>query len=272
LHGTPHELFTLAAEMFANAVERRRLQRTTDDHRQALAHALRLGTMSELATGLAHELNQPLAAMASYAGACMRRIEAGTIDGPELTDLLGRVSNEALRAGEIIRRLRAHVGKGRPRRSSHRVDEIVASVLSLLDGMAADHDVQIFAEIEDGLPRVLVDATEIEQVLINLVQNGIDSIVEHDGPRREISIHANCIDRGAVTITVADTGGGIVPEALDTLFDQFSSTKAKGLGLGLAICRLIVVSHGGTITGGLGGDGGAVFKITLPVAMDMGSI
>jgi C4-dicarboxylate-specific signal transduction histidine kinase len=152
------------------------------------------------------------------------------------------------------------------------VEDIVESVLSLLGGPADEYDVRISAMIEEGLPRVLVDATEIEQVLINLVQNGIDSIVEHDGERREISIHAKLVERGMVEITVADTGGGIVPEVLDTLFDQFSSTKAKGLGLGLAICRLIVVSHGGTITAGLGTDGGAVFKITLPVLMDTGSI
>lgn len=269
---TPSALFALAAEMFANALERKRLQIESDEHRAALAHALRLGTMTELATGLAHELNQPLAAMANYADACSRRIDAGTIDPEETQELLGRVSAEAMRAGEIIRRLRAHVRKGGPRRAPHRVEEILESVIRLLTASAYGHDVRFETEIEENLPAVMVDATEIEQVLINLLQNAIESIVAHGGDEREVQILAACRDERMVEISVRDSGGGIAPAAAKTLFDQFSSTKAEGLGLGLAICRLIVESHGGEIKGEPAPDRGAIFAITLPKVLDPGTV
>jgi signal transduction histidine kinase len=268
LHGTSHALFALAAEMFANELDRNRLQTEADEHRAALAHALRVGTMAELATGLAHELNQPLAAMSNYADACSRRIDAGTIDPEETKELLGRVSGEAMRAGDIIRRLRAHVRKGGPHRAPHRVEAILDSVIGLLNAPALDQNVSIVTDIETDLPTVMVDATEIEQVLINLIQNAMESIADHGKDEREVQVHARVLDDRMVEVSVRDTGGGIAPEAAETLFDQFSSTKAEGLGLGLAICRLIVDSHGGMIEGRPNPEGGAVFRITLPRVLE----
>jgi C4-dicarboxylate-specific signal transduction histidine kinase len=252
-----------------NAVLRKRAEETLRRHQAELAHALRLGTMGELATGLAHELNQPLAAISNYARGCERRLEA---DG-ELADVeailsaVRQVSEQALRAGQVIHRLRAHVRKSESRRDWCDVNRLVVEAMELVEGDARQLGVELRVELASEPARVQVDAIQVEQVLHNLVRNALDSVEESgDGPRR-VDILVCRVSEDTVEIRVVDTGKGLAPDRLESVFDAFETTKREGLGLGLSIARSIVDTHGGKIWADANPDRGATFTFTLPVPL-----
>lgn len=225
-----------------------------------LVHLSRLSAMGAMASTLAHELNQPLTAIANYARG-FRRVAGPIVGSDLLADALTGMEDSAHRAGDIVRRLRAYVTKGDVEQQPEDVAELVkeACVLALLDANALGVTYSI--DIGDRLPSVLVDRVQIQQVLVNLVRNAIEAMKECE--RRHLSISARQ-DGKMVEVRVCDTGPGIADAMRDELFTPFASTKADGMGVGLSICRTIVESHGGRIWSEDNRDGGTVFRFTVP--------
>ena len=254
--------------------QRRRDEEETRRLQAELTHALRLGTMGEMATGFAHELNQPLAAIANYAVGCRRRIEQGETNLAVLVPALVRIAEEAQRAGEIIRRIRGFVSKRPPTVTDVDLAEVAGTSVSLIENEARHARIALVVDLPSQLPRALGDAVSIQQVLINLIRNAVEAVAERDAPdssARRVLISAVLQGR-AIEVTVADTGRGIPPEVRDRLFEPFFTTKATGTGMGLSICRTIIEALGGRITVDSTEGEGTRFSFTLPLAGAEGGI
>lgn len=228
-----------------------------------MAHLLRVSAMGEMAAQLAHELTQPLGAIANYAAGCRRRLEATPGQPAELIGAVDRIGREALRAGEIIRRLRGLVRKAEPRRMPVDVNALVREVAELLDGEARERGVAIDLSLQPALPDVDADAVEIEQVLINLARNALEAMQESPGDTPTLTVATRLQDAALVEVTVRDTGPGLANGA-EVIFEPFHTTKPHGLGMGLAISRTIVEAHGGTLAALPNPIRGATFRFTLP--------
>jgi two-component system sensor kinase FixL len=240
-------------------------ERTAAQAQQRLTHVARLSTMGEMAAGLAHEINQPLAAITTYAQACQRLLERS--EAPELADIresLAQISRQALRAGEVIRRLRAFVANREVRKEPIGCNRLLEDLVTLARPDLRAHDVQLKLEVQAELPEVMADAIQLQQVLINLFRNAIDATLQNGASRREITLRAVDTPEG-VAISVHDHGTGVEPGALAMLFNPFFTTKPQGTGLGLAISRTIVNAHGGKLAYREEPGGGACFYFTLPV-------
>jgi C4-dicarboxylate-specific signal transduction histidine kinase len=243
---------------------RRRAEREARQRQAELAHVARVSTMGEMAAMLAHELNQPLMAIVGYASGCVLRVESDTLDSTELQSVLRRISQQAVRAGEIIRRLRDFVRKERPQRSAVNVNDLVREVVGLADVEARAHGVVLRLELDAGIPLVIVDAIQIEQVILNLVRNGIEAMMETTGTRM-LTVCTSCLTGTCVDVAIIDHGKGL-PTDLDDPFEPFVSTKEKGLGLGLSISRSIVEAHGGLLSAWSDSEPSTTFNFTVPVA------
>jgi two-component system sensor kinase FixL len=219
--------------------EARRLQ-------ERLTHVSRMATMGEMAAGIAHELNQPLSAIATYARACERFLEADQSDEPDMRSSLREIGEEALRAGEIIRRLR--LLSSRP---SEHVDtdlnELVRDLAVLVEADARVHETAIELDLAPDLPRVSADRVQFQQMVLSLVRNAIEALTETAAAARKVAIRTARLADGQVELSVCDNGPGLTPWIADRLFTPFATTKAAGTGLGLAISRTIAQAHGGTI-------------------------
>lgn len=244
---------------------RRSAEEQAKRHHAELAHIGRLSLAGELASGLAHELNQPLAAMVSYAQAGARMARSGA-EPQTLSDTLDKIARQGLRAGEIIHRLRRFVRKSEPEKRSVNLNRLVREVAELAEVTARQHGAHIRLLLETGLPPVQADSIQIEQVIFNLIQNGIEAMAPiHDRARRVI-IRTSQWSPQTVQTCVTDTGHGLAPElAGDSVFHPFFTTKPDGMGLGLSISRSIVEAHGGTMDARSEAHGGATFSFTLPV-------
>jgi two-component system sensor kinase FixL len=231
---------------------------------QRMTHVSRLATMGEMAAGIAHELNQPLAAITNYASAASRLLATG--DEPEDVRLaLGQIASQALRAGEIIRRLRSLVQNRETRREPADVNDLVSEVVSFSLSDARLHDVRIRAELAPSLPELQLDRIQVQQVILNLLRNGIEALAERPLHDREIVVTTMLENPEFVTISVQDNGPG-VPEAIAArIFDPFCTTKETGTGLGLAISRTIAEAHQGKLVyEPKPGMKGACFVLRLP--------
>ncbi|MGH7785281.1 MAG: PAS domain-containing sensor histidine kinase [Candidatus Binatia bacterium] len=235
----------------------------TRQHQAELAHVLRLHTMGELTASLAHEVNQPLGAIANYAQGIRRRIDGGGIEAGDLRYGVEAIAREALRAGEITRRVRELLCKEEARRAATDVNAVVATALGVAGPTARQRDVRLIANLALRLPTVLADAIQIEQVVLNLVLNGIEAIAEPSA-RRDIELVTAAAGEHAVQVTVCDSGRGIAPELAGRIFDPFLTTKDGGLGMGLAISRSIIDAHGGRLWVEPAPAGGTVFHFVLP--------
>jgi two-component system sensor kinase FixL len=244
--------------------ERIAAERAAVQAQDRLTHVARLSTMGEMAAGLAHEINQPLAAITTYAQACQRLLAGSEEpDSEELREALAQISRQALRAGEVIRRLRAFVANRAVQREPIGCNRLIEDLVALARPDLRAHDVQLNLEVEPDLPELMADAVQLQQVLINLFRNAIDATLQSDTAVREITLRAIATS-GGVEISVHDHGPGVEPGALDNLFNPFFTTKAHGTGLGLAISRTIVQSHGGKLAHRAEPGGGACFYFTLP--------
>lgn len=250
--------------------QERRIQEDTRRTQERLTHVARLATMGEMAAGIAHELNQPLAAITNYAQACERLLGRPDADMEEIRGALGQIAAQALRAGEIIRRLRTLVRKQETERVPTQLNALIVELSSLAGNDAQLHDVKLVFEPASDLPEVLVDPVQIQQVLLNLVRNAIEALAEVPPAQREIRLHTALTPHGDLEISVTDTGPGVAPQILDRLFDPFCTTKPTGTGLGLAISRSIVEAHKGTLRYDPG-ERGARFVVRLPLSAANGS-
>jgi two-component system sensor kinase FixL len=235
-----------------------------------LTRVARLATLGEMATGMAHEINQPLTAISTYARVCERYLEMGSSDLCELREALREISKESLRAGDIIRRLRQLARSDLPDvRNTIDVSAMIAELRALLTADARLHGVELTLVLARDLPRVVADPAQLQQVVLNLARNGFEALQDLSPGSRRVDIVTARAPDGAVEIRVSDNGPGISPQIADRLFDHFASTKGAGTGLGLAMCRTIVNSHGGSIGARKNPPRGAAFTVRLPALEEL---
>ncbi|MBX9746149.1 MAG: PAS domain S-box protein [Hyphomonadaceae bacterium] len=230
-----------------------------------VVHISRLSAMGEMASALAHELNQPLSAIANYLNGAKRLVERAPGDDPRIGEALEKASEQALRAGDIIRRLRDFLARGEGEHTVESLAKLVHEACNLALVGAKERGVDVRYEIDPHLDRVIVDRVQIQQVIVNLVRNALDAM--HDHPRRELCVSTVIADDMAM-VTVADTGPGLDPAAEKKLFQPFVTTKATGMGVGLSISRTIVEAHGGRLWYEATPGGGATFRFTVRTAQD----
>ena len=243
----------------------RRAEQESRQHQAELVHVCRLSTMGEVATGMAHELNQPLSAIVNYANGCTRRLQSGQGRPEELVGAMTQITAQAKRASEIIKRLRALVGKQPPARAEVDLNHLVREVCSFLEFETSRVGVVIELELSGEAIPVCVDLVQVEQVLLNLVGNALDALEERPESERRLRIRTELEDDWA-HVAVADSGPGIDPEHLKRLFDPFVTTKEGGMGMGLAISQTIVENHEGRIWAESVLGQGSTFHLRLPLA------
>ncbi|MCD6026209.1 MAG: sensor histidine kinase [Solimicrobium sp.] len=244
--------------------EQKKAEQILRQHEEKLQSSARLSTMGELASVMAHELNQPLAAISSYATGALNMMKSGNLDQEMLQPALVQMQNQAQRAGQIIRSVHDFVAKREPNRTKQQFKDIFKSILPLIELQAKSYLVSLQLNIEDSLPAIFVDSTSFEQVILNLTRNALQSMQELTLQQRILQIDAkNC--GSYVQIDVIDHGTGLSQEVIERLFSPFFSTKAEGMGMGLNICRTIIEFHGGQLAYRANPVGGTIFSFTLPV-------
>jgi C4-dicarboxylate-specific signal transduction histidine kinase len=249
------------------AIERKR----TDDAARArdaqLAHLSRVGTMGQMASGLAHELNQPLAAILNYASVCLGELESGKGSTGKMLTVIQEVMNETRRAGAIISRLRSFVRKQQPQRIPSDINDLVHESINLMEFELRHQGIRPKVQLAANLPDVMADPIQIEQVLVNLIYNALEATAEAGSNTNGLTLKTSLCDDGSrVEVSVIDTGPGVSSENMDRLFEPFFTTKPRGMGMGLNISRTIIESHGGRLSAAANADCGMRFCFTLSVA------
>jgi two-component system sensor kinase FixL len=242
--------------------ERQETETRMQELQSELVHVSRLTALGEMASALAHEINQPLSAIANYLKGSRMLLAQPDPPLERIGDAVERAADEALRAGEIIRRLREFVARGETGRGPESLSKLIeeASALALVG--AKHHGVRVAINFDRGVDRVMVDKVQIQQVVLNLIRNAIDSMA--DGSKRELDIAVTRDPRGQAVVSVSDSGAGISSDALSRLFQPFFTTKSDGMGVGLSISRTIIEAHGGHLRARNRDEGGAIFDFTLP--------
>jgi PAS domain S-box-containing protein len=230
-----------------------------------LARVARLGTMGEMAAGLAHELNQPLAAIVNYIQACLERMKGRGGDYDELRDDMEQAAAQAERAGEIIEHVRNFVHKREPERTAVDINDLVKEAVDLLRSEMRHHGIQLRLDLADSLPPVLAEPIQIEQVIVNLVRNSLEAMSAGGRDARHLNIETLRAAGDWVEIAVRDTGAGLSAGAAEWIFDPFFTTKPDGMGMGLSISRSIIEAHGGRLWAVPNPDCGVTFRFTLPI-------
>jgi two-component system sensor kinase FixL len=244
--------------------ERQQTEHRMQELQTELVHVSRLTALGEMASALAHEINQPLSAIANYLKGSVLLLDRAAVPLDKVRDAVERASEEALRAGEIIRRLRNFVSRGETERAPESLSKLIeeASALALVG--AKQHGVHVAMTFDQSADRVVVDKVQIQQVVLNLIRNAVDSMAGSD--RRELKVSTRRDREGRALVAVSDTGPGIGAEALERLFQPFFTTKQEGLGVGLSISRTIIEAHAGHLRARNLDGGGAQFEFTLPLA------
>ena len=256
---------TVRVQMAADITDRKHIDEVNLQQQKRLEQTSRLITMGEMASSLAHELNQPLSAIANYCAGCIKRMQAGNYRFEDLLAAMQKAADQAERAGKIIRRMRDMVKKSDPKREAITLAELVEEARAFADIEAQRTNTQILLELPEDLPRIVVDRIMIEQVLLNLVKNGIEAMHGMPVERRQLCIRAHPVDERMVEIAVADRGHGLAEADIEKIFAPFYTTKPDGMGIGLAICRSIIEFHQGRLWVEPLREGGSVFRFTVPI-------
>jgi PAS domain S-box-containing protein len=245
--------------------ERKQAELEAARHRHELAHLSRVTLLGELSVSLAHELNQPLAAILSNAQAAQQFLKEDVFDVNELRQVLTEIVAEDKRAGEVIRHVRLLFRKGEVGQHFENLDinEVVQDVLKLMRNDLANQGVTVQTELAENLPAVQGDRVQLQQVLLNLMLNGCEAMIDCDSSERQLLITSG-MENGAVHVSVTDRGGSIPEETMERVFEPFFTTKADGMGLGLSVCRTIIEAHQGNICVRNNAEGGATFHFSLP--------
>ncbi|WP_082531921.1 MULTISPECIES: PAS domain S-box protein [unclassified Phenylobacterium] len=246
--------------------ERERTEARLKELQSELVHISRLTALGEMASALAHELNQPLSAIANYLRGSVRLLAAEPVPTERLSEALDKAGEQTLRAGQIIRRLRDFVARGETERRVESLPKLIEEAGALALVGAKEHGVRVSFDLDPTVKHVLADKVQVQQVILNLIRNAIDAMEE--SPRRELQIISRPAEDQQALVTVSDTGPGISPEVAEQLFQPFITTKRHGMGVGLSISRTIVEAHGGRIWVEPTPGGGATFHFTLRSVAD----
>ena len=247
--------------------DRKLAEQAARQHRDQLAHVARLSTMGEMASGLAHELNQPLTAISNYAHGCLRHCESGSLNLTAMAEVAGRIAQQADRAGQIIQRLCQFVKKGDVREAEINIGRIIKNVSVMLDHDMREAGVSIELQLDRQLPMIVGDDIQIEQVILNLLRNAIEASFGGEG-LSTVTISGTLDEQMMVVLQVADHGHGADREQLRRMFEPFFTTKPTGMGMGLNISQTIVEAHGGRMWAMANPDGGLSVFLSLPSSKD----
>lgn len=248
-------------------LELRKAEKNVSEAREHLAHMARLSTMGEMAAGIAHEINQPLAAISTYAQACKRMLQLPSIAATDLAEPLERIGTQAMRAGEVIRRLRGFVKKNDSGAELLQCNQLVREIVKLAEVDARKFDITVELNLQERLPAVRVDPVQIQQVILNLIRNGLEAMEDTPRDLAKITLTTELIPSGHIAIRVSDRGHGLSEESLQRIFHPFYTTKAAGMGMGLSISQSIIQSHGGSLSAYNNPSRGASFVVVLPAAV-----
>jgi C4-dicarboxylate-specific signal transduction histidine kinase len=244
--------------------ERKRAEQALRQAQAELAHVTRLMTMGELTTSIAHEINQPLAALATNSSAGLRWLAQEPPRLDEARACLQRMFRDSHRAGDIITRIRSLIKKSPPVKTSLDLNDAIQEVLAIVNPEARRHAVLVQAELADRLPPVRGDRVQLQQVILNLAMNGIDAMKDVADRPRELWIRSHAHEVGAVLVAVEDNGTGLDAKNVERVFEAFYTTKAEGMGMGLSISRSIIAAHGGQLWPSTNGEHGTTFQFILP--------
>ena len=258
---------TARMHMASDITDRKRSEETNRQQQEKLLLTSRLLTVGEMASTLAHEINQPLAAIASYNQGCVRRLRSGQWDAEEIAATLEKASAQAERAGQVIQRVREFLRNREPTRTAHDVNDVMSGVAKLVELEAEQAQVELKLKLHAGLRPVLMDRIMVEQVVLNLVKNAIDAMKNIDQISRSLTMTTLPSSDDVVEVSVTDQGHGITAESEAELFKPFFTTKPEGMGIGLNICRSIVELHEGRLWFSRNVGAGSTFRFTLPVAV-----
>ena len=254
----------LVLETNRDITERKRAEEAMHNAQAELAHVTRVATLGEMTASIAHEVNQPLAAVVTNANACLRWLAHQPPDLAEARQAVGRIIKEGNRASDVIGRIRALVKKAPPRKDWVDINEIILDVIALSRSELHRNRVSFKPQLSNDLPLVLADRIQLQQVVLNLIMNGLEAMTELVDRSPELQVASARQESGGVLVSVRDSGKGLAPESLEHLFDAFYTTKPDGMGMGLAICRSIIEAHGGKLWASPNSPRGAVFQFTLP--------
>jgi len=268
----------LLSEAFASALERKRMERSLAERlretgrlRQELTHISRVSALGELTASLAHELNQPLAAILNNAEVAQCLVEADVPNIAEVREILKDIVADDKRAADVIRRLRSLLKKDQPEQVPVDINDVVSELAEVIRHDVSVRNVPMSLELASGLPRVRGDRVQLQQVVLNMVLNGLEAMREPNGHDPALVIRTSRAGAASVAVAVEDSGTGIEMRDLDRMFQPLYTTKADGLGMGLAIARTIVDAHGGQLLASNNAGGGATFQFTLPVVAEPAS-
>jgi C4-dicarboxylate-specific signal transduction histidine kinase len=233
-----------------------------------LAYVNRVATMGQLAASIAHEINQPIAAIVTNGQAALRFLERKPPALEEVCHAIDQIVLDGKRAGDVIDRIRALIKKVPPRQDAVEINELIREVLALARGEVVKHAVSVQTQLSNDLPLIEADRVQLQQVILNLVMNAVEAMSNNGESPRELLISTGREGPSDVFVAVQDSGPGLNPESFNRLFDAFYTTKRDGLGMGLAICRSIVEAHGGRVWASHGAGPGAQFQFTLPVGFE----
>lgn len=233
---------------------------------QQLAHVFRLSTMEEMASGMAHEISQPLAAIVNYTRGCVRHMENSTQDRDQLRNIMVKAADQAERAGEIVQRLKNFFCKGQLIKTSCKLNNLVRETVGLMKNELTTAQTKIDFSLDKEVPFIFIDKIQIQQVLLNLIQNAIEAMNEAHSKHKRISIQTKTL-ADTIEITLTDTGPGFAKDEIHKVFMPFYTTKAHGRGMGLAICRSIIEAHGGHFNINPNTNGNSWIRFTLPISI-----
>jgi C4-dicarboxylate-specific signal transduction histidine kinase len=245
-------------------VEQKRTEETLQVTRSELTRVARITTIGELTASIAHEVNQPLAAVVANADACVAWLSREHPDLVEARAAADRATQGATRASEVISRIRSLISKATPEKSRLEINRVIEQTVALAEGQASRNEVVIDCKLSPDVPPVLGDTIQLQQVILNLLMNGIEAMVSVTDRPRILVIRSESLSRGQIRVSVQDSGVGVSADVMGRLFEPFFTTRAKGMGMGLPISRSIIEAHGGRLWAESNGSGGAIFQFTLP--------
>lgn len=252
-------------------ISERKLQEQRDkEHLDALAHVVRLGLMGEMASGIAHEVNQPLTAIACYSQACLNLIQQKNYDQSQLSDILHKTNHQALKAGRIIHRLREFVKSKTLHASTAFINDLIQEAVGLCESHLKQNSIQLHMQLTTNLPSLVIDSIQIEQVILNLIKNSIDSLsnLALTIPRK-LSIQTSLDSENTIVVRIKDNGPGIEESEQQKILTPFYTTKSDGMGMGLSICRSIIEAHEGTLHFNSLPYKGTTFYFSLPIEREV---